>query len=532
MKITNDLVRSRFLKLEQLQELGIAPYAYSYRVTHQAGALLADPAGFEQRAERVRIAGRLISKRPMGKAGFGHLLDGSGRIQLYFKKNEIGDDAFALFKLLDVGDLIGIEGTIFKTRTGEWTVQVCAIELLAKSLMPLPEKWHGLRDKETRYRQRYTDLIMNEEVREIFRLRTRIVTAMRRFLDDRDFLEVETPALQPIYGGAFARPFTTHHNALDMQLYLRVSDELYLKRLIVGGFERVYEIGKDFRNEGVDRNHNPEFTMLELYQAYADYEDVMELTESLIGAVLEETGMEPRCTYRGQQIDWTPPFRRQTYFGALSEAVGLEIIDLDDGALRGIIADRGLEMPQGQGREACWDRLFDDLVQPGLIQPTFIIDYPREISPLAKLKRGDERLVERFEIFAGGAELGNAFSEQNDPLEQERALTRQEERRQAGDLEAQTLDLDYIRALMIGMPPTGGFGMGVDRLAMLLSGAETIRDIVLFPLLRREADDAALDAHLEADAAVEGDQGAGEAGEEPAGNRPTGRTTAVERGEA
>jgi len=437
MKITNDLVRSRFEKLELLAAMGVAPYAYSASVTHRSAEILARAEPLIASGETVRLAGRLMAKRGHGKASFGVLLDADGRIQLYFKEDTLGEAAYALLRLLDLGDWIAAAGTVFRTRTGEVTVAVKELTLLAKALFPPPAKWHGLKDVETRYRQRYADLIINDDVRQVFRLRTQIVSAIRRFLDDRGFLEVETPILQPLYGGAFARPFTTHHQALDLDLYLRISDELYLKRLIAGGLERVYEIGKDFRNEGMDRTHSPEFTMLEFYQAYADYLEVLETTEAMIAAVRAEIGQSGEGSYDGQVIDWSRPFRRVTFLGALGEAAG------------------------------------EDLAT----------------APL-------ERLVERFELFVAGTELANAFSEQNDPLAQEEALRAQEERREAGAAEAQTLDLDYIRALLYGMPPTGGFGLGIDRLVMLLSGARSIRDVILFPPLRPEPADQALDAEV------------------------------------
>lgn len=496
MKITNDLVRRRFEKLELLASKGVAPFAYSASVTHQSAAILAGPEPLITSGETVQLAGRLIAKRGHGKASFGVLLDGSGRIQLYFKEDALGEAGYALLRLLDLGDWIAVAGTVFRTRTGEITVAVRELSLLAKALLPPPAKWHGLKDVETRYRQRYADLIVNDEVRRVFWLRTRILTAIRRFLDGRGFLEVETPILQPVYGGAFARPFITEHHALGIPFYLRISDELYLKRLIVGGLERVYEIGKDFRNEGMDRTHSPEFTMLEFYQAYADYIDVLETAEEMIAAVREEIGQAGPGCYDGQTIDWSRPFRRVTYLGALAEAADEDLAAAPVERLLAIARTHELTVPPRAGREALCDLLFDALVQPTLVNPTFVLDYPRELSPLAKAKRGAPRLVERFELFVGGMEMANAFSEQNDPLAQEEALRAQEERREAGDAEAQVLDLDYIRALMYGMPPTGGFGLGVDRLVMLLSGARSIRDVILFPPLRPEPADVALDAEV------------------------------------
>jgi lysyl-tRNA synthetase class 2 len=498
MKITNDLVRSRFEKLELLAGMGVAPFAYSAAVTHRSAEILAHSETLVQSGETVRLAGRFMAKRGHGKASFGELLDAAGRIQLYFREDALGETNYALLRLLDLGDWIAVAGQVFLTRTGEVTVAVRELTLLAKALFPPPSQWHGLKDVETRYRQRYADLIVNDEVRRVFRLRTAVVSAIRRFLDARGFVEVETPILQPIYGGAFARPFTTQHHALGLDLYLRISDELYLKRLIVGGLDRVYEIGKDFRNEGMDRTHSPEFTMLEYYQAYADYLEVLETAEEMIAAVRTEIGQSGPGAYDGQEIDWSRPFRRVTFFGALAEATGqdLDVAAASVDQLVALAGARELPVPPRPTREVLYELLFDHLVQPRLVNPTFVLDYPQELSPLAKAKRGDSRLVERFELVVCGIEIANAFSEQNDPLAQEEALRAQEARREAGAAEAQALDLDYIRALLYGMPPTGGFGMGIDRLVMLLSGAKSIRDVVLFPPLRPDAADVALDAEV------------------------------------
>jgi lysyl-tRNA synthetase class 2 len=501
MKITNDLVRSRITKLEQLVALGIEPFGYSATVTHHSAEILERADSFIAGGETVRMAGRLTARRGHGKAAFGVLLDARGKIQLYFREDALGEESYALLRLLDLGDWIEVAGRIFRTRTGEVTVEVRELKLLAKALMPPPAKWHGLKDVETRYRQRYADLIVNDEVRRVFLIRTRIVSAIRRFLDARGFLEVETPILQPLYGGAFARPFTTHHHALDLPFYLRISDELYLKRLIVGGLDRVYEIGKDFRNEGMDRTHSPEFTMLEFYEAYADYLGVLETTEEMIAVVRSEVAdlaadLPAGTPADGPAVDWSRPWKRVTYLGALAEAAGEELGSAPTERLLAIARARELDVPPRATREALIELLFDALVQPGLLHPTFVLDYPRELSPLAKVKRGDSNLVERFELFVDGVEIANAFSEQNDPLAQEEALRFQEERREAGSAEAQTLDLDYVRALMYGMPPTGGFGMGIDRLAMLLSGQRSIRDVILFPPLRPEPADVAVDAEV------------------------------------
>jgi lysyl-tRNA synthetase class 2 len=481
-----ELMRQRRDKLARWRELGIEPYAFRFEVTHHAQDVLArGDAITEEDGERVRLAGRVMTMRGHGKAGFAHLLDGSGKIQLYFREDRLGDQ-FRRYELLDVGDWVGIEGPVFRTRTGEITVRVEAVELLAKSMRPLPEKWHGLKDPETRFRQRYADLFMNLEVRETFRRRARLVSSMREFLDARGFLEVETPVLQPLYGGAFARPFTTRHHALDMDLYLRISNELYLKRLIVGGLERVYEFSRDFRNEGIDRTHSPEFTMLEYYQAFADVHDMMEVTEGLIGHAVARVAGGLRVEYQGRTLDFTPPWPRVSMLDAVSEKVGEPVNDLDPARLARLAERHGVETRPGIGAGGLLDALFGELVQPNIERPTFVVDFPIEISPLARESRERPGVVERFELMALGTELANAFSEQNDPLAQARAFEEQMARRAGGDEEAQVMDLDYVRALEYGMPPTGGVGIGVDRLTMLLTDARSIRDVMLFPQLRPE----------------------------------------------
>jgi lysyl-tRNA synthetase, class II len=440
----------------------------------------------------------MVSRRVMGKSTFAHLQDRTGKVQLYFRVNDLGD-SYGLLELLDLGDWIGAEGTLFRTRTGEVSVRVEAFDLLAKSLRPLPlgkeevdaetgERvvHSGFTDREARYRQRYADLAVNPEVREVFVLRARVVSALRRFLDERGFIEVETPILQPLYGGALARPFVTHHNALDMPLYLRVADELYLKRLIVGGMERVYEIGKDFRNEGLSRFHNPEFTMLEFYAAYLDYEGVMRLTEEMLGYVVARVLGGTTARWDGHEIDFTPPFRRYTMYQALSEIGGVDVPGSSDAELAARLRALGVADADGMGRGRLIDELFGELVEGRLIQPTFITDYPREMSPLAKAKRGDPALTERFELIVAGKELLNAYSELNDPIDQRERFEAQERLRVEGDDETQQMDEDFLRALEYGMPPTGGFGMGIDRLVMMLAGQPSIRDVILFPTLRPE----------------------------------------------
>jgi lysyl-tRNA synthetase class 2 len=420
-------------------------------------------------------------------------------MQIYFRANDLGD-AFATLELLDTGDWVGVEGSAFRTRAGEVTVRVTSFAVLAKALRPLPfgkeevdvdtgeRRVHGgFADIEQRYRQRYADLAVNPDVRAVFMARTRIVTAFRRFLDDRDYIEVETPVLQPLYGGASARPFVTHHNALDMRLYLRIADELYLKRLIVGGLERVYEISKDFRNEGIDRTHNPEFTMLEFYEAFADYNDMMDLVESMIATVAAAvTGGSTVLEFQGRQLDFTPPYRRLSFSDALREHGGVDVESMTDAQLVQKAGSLGVQDSGDMSRPKLLDELFKELVEPHLVQPVFIMDYPRELSPLAKPKRGDPRLVERFELMVAGREIANAFSELNDPFDQRERFEAQVRLRDAGDEEAQNLDEDYLRALEYGMPPTGGVGIGIDRLVMLLTDQASIRDVVLFPTMRPE----------------------------------------------
>jgi lysyl-tRNA synthetase class 2 len=493
--------QARREKLEALKARGVAPYAYRFERTHtaaQALALWTAPPPSDPEALRVAVAGRLVSLRDHGKSFFFHLADVSGRIQLYVKKDVVGEDAFALVQLLDLGDHVGVHGTMMQTRTGEVTVQVRAVELLAKALRPLPlgkvttradgteERHSDFADPELRYRQRYADLAVHPERREVFRTRAAIVRALRAELDGRGYLEAETPVLQPLYGGASARPFVTHYNALDASFYLRIADELYLKRCIVGGIERVYEIGKDFRNEGMDRSHNPEFTMLECYQAYADYTDMMELTEALVrGAVRAATGAAAVPGRHGP-IDVGAPFRRVAFVELLREKSGVDLLASDDRALAAAVRGKGLEPDERFGRPRMIDQLFGLCVEPYVVEPTFVCDYPIEVSPLAKPKRGEPRLAERFELFIDGMETANAFSELNDPDDQRRRLEAQAARRAAGDEEAQSLDEDFLRALEYGMPPTGGLGLGIDRLTMLVTGERSIRDVLLFPAMRPE----------------------------------------------
>ena len=490
----NFVLQARREKLHALEAAGIHPYAYSFDRHHtaaQAQSLL--PAGSEQ-GPSVSLAGRIVAWRSHGKTTFAHLADASGKIQLYFRKDQLAG-SYDLLAHLDLGDIVGVRGLLFRTRTGEVTVRVDALELLAKSLRPLPYgkeeevngqivRHSGFADPEQRYRQRYADLAVHPEVRALFVARSRMITAIRSFLDERDFLEVETPILQPLYGGAAAKPFTTVHNALDMPLYLRIADELYLKRLVVGGLERVYEIGHDFRNEGIDRTHNPEFTMLEFYQAYADYIGMMELVEQLLEKVAEAVRSVPEIA--PSVPTFTRPFPRIEWVPSLNSAAGLDVIAADDATLRTLAERVGVEKTDSLSRPKILDEMFQALVESKLRNPTFVVDYPVELSPLAKPKRGNPRLTERFELFANGKEMANAFSELNDPLDQRRRFEAQAKLRAAGDEEAGSVDEDYLRAMEYGMPPMGGVGIGIDRLFMHLSGASNIRDVILFPTMRPE----------------------------------------------
>jgi lysyl-tRNA synthetase class 2 len=492
---------ARRAKLPQLAALGIRPFAYRYQRTHGAAdalRLYQDDMG--EAGPEVSLAGRIESWRPKGKVIFGHIEDESGRIQVYLRVDELGD-RWALAELLDLDDCIGVAGRLMRTRAGEITVRVQGLELLSKSLRPLPRgkrevladgsvRAHGgVADPEFRYRQRYADLAVHPEVREVFRIRARIISRLRALLDEAGFLEVETPILQPLYGGAAARPFVTHHNALDMPLYLRIADELYLKRLIVGGFERVYEIGHDFRNEGMDRSHNPEFTMLELYQAYADYGDMMRLAERLVTDLVEMVSGGLTLDRDGVALDFTPPFARVSFVKGIQDGSGVDVLTATEPAMRARLVQAG--RPQEEVAEFTGGKLLDEMfvafLEPRLVQPTFVVDYPKPISPLAKEHRADPRLTERFELFVQGRELANAFSELNDPDDQRARFEEQVRHRDAGDEEAQPFDHDYVRALEYGMPPTGGMGIGVDRLVMLLTGQSSIRDVILFPGMRPEA---------------------------------------------
>jgi lysyl-tRNA synthetase class 2 len=484
----NDLQQQRLSKLERLRASGIEPFPPRAERSHRIAAVLADFDSLIAQEARVTLVGRIVgARRVMGKLAFAHIADENGTIQLWLSKRDLGDEWFDRFRDdIDTFDIVQATGSLRRTKTGEPSLFVERLVLLAKALNPPPEKWHGLTDVEARLRERYLDLIVNETVRDTFRVRALVVSTMRRLLDERGFLEVETPVLQPIYGGATARPFTTHHNQLHQKLYLRIAKELYLKRLIVGGFERVYEIGRDFRNEGVDRTHNPEFTMMECYQAYADYADIMALVEELCRAIALAVTGTTSITYRDQRIDFAPAWQRVSIPEAISERTGIDIMQITDLIpLQSAIQAAGLRVdPQPTwGKQV--DELFSTYVQPLLIQPTFVLDHPVLLSPLAKKRPDQPLLAERFEPIIAGMELGNAFTELNDPLDQEQRFLEQGRAYTAGDDEAQQMDRDFINALMYGMPPTGGLGIGIDRLVMLFTNQETIREVILFPHLRQ-----------------------------------------------
>lgn len=486
---TKDLIQQRRDKLNEIREFGVEPYPHKYEPTHTTSVIHRDFAETQEtpdETQRIRLAGRIMTKRDHGKSSFAHLQDSEGRIQIYVRRDKVGAEPYLVYRRFDVGDIIGVEGVVFRTRTGELTVLVDEVQLLSKSIRPLPEKWHGLQDKQTRYRQRYADLIMNPEVKRVFIKRTQIVQAIRDMLNAQSFIEVETPVLQPIYGGASARPFTTYHHTLAQSLYLRIANELYLKRLIVGGFDRVYEFSRDFRNEGMDRDHNPEFTMLELYQAYADYLDIMALTETLIADTVARVHGTTKIPYQEHEIDFTPPWRRLTMIASIQEQSGIDAASLSADELYTAAVNAGVALAGDESKGEIIAELFDALVEPKLIQPTFITDYPLEVSPFAKKKPDDPAFVERFEFFISGMEVGNAFSELNDPVDQRQRFIEQANRLENGDEEAFMLDEDYLRALEYGMPPTGGLGIGIDRLTMLLTNQYAIRDVILFPQMRPE----------------------------------------------
>ncbi|MCL5046033.1 MAG: lysine--tRNA ligase [Actinobacteria bacterium] len=479
----NRLLLVRRGKLDKLREMGVDPFGARFERTHHAREIIENFELLEN--QRVSVAGRLMAIRTHGKASFANIQDLSGQIQIYVKSDVVGERAYEIFGLLDIGDIIGARGTVFRTRRGEISVHVESIEVLAKSLRPLPEKWHGLKDVDLRYRQRYVDLIVNPEVRDTFVLRSKIIRSMRNYLDARGFYEVETPAMHSIYGGAAARPFVTHHNALDMRLYLRIATELHLKRLIVGGFERVYEIGRIFRNEGISTKHNPEFTSLELYQAYADYQDIMRLTEDMISSIAQEVLGARVIRHNGTAIDLTPPWPRVSLLDAIREHAGADVAAIQtDEEARTVARRLGIAVDPKATKGMVMDEIFSELVEPKLTGPIFLLDYPVEISPLAKRRADDPSLTYRFEAFIGGIEVANAFSELNDPIDQRERFLAQLDEKAQGNEEAHVMDEDYVAALEYGMPPTGGLGIGIDRLCMLLTKSNSIRDVILFPLMR------------------------------------------------
>lgn len=471
-------------KLEKLVQAGQDPYAITrFAVSHASGAIV---DGFEAlEGQAVTVAGRMVSKRVMGKASFAHLLDGEGTLQIYVKRDDLGEEAYAAFKDFDLGDVLGVRGTVFRTQKGEISVHALGITLLSKCLKVLPEKYHGLKDPDLRYRQRYVDMIVNPEVRETFRKRSRIIAAVREFLDGRGFLEVDTPVLHTLEIGAAARTFKTHHNALDIDMFLRIETELYLKRLIVGGFERVYEVGRLFRNEGMDATHNPEFTSVETYQAYADYHEVMEMVEELYAFVALKACGSTRVPSEGHQIELKAPWRRVTMAQAVKDACGVDWADWKtDEQARAALANLDVHVDKTAKRGDCLAALFDEYVEATLIQPTFVIDYPVDISPLAKRKPENPDLTERFEFFICGHEMGNAFSELNDPIDQRRRFEEQVRLRHSQGISTAKVDEDYLNALEHGMPPTGGLGFGIDRMVMLLTDNASIRDVLLFPTMK------------------------------------------------
>lgn len=493
----NDQQLRRREELEHLREMGIEPYPYSFDRTHSAEQIL---SAFSDEAPEafasVGIAGRIMALRRMGKAVFMHILDASGKIQVYVRKDDI--ENFEALKLLDIGDIVGVRGFVFRTRTGEISVHTQEFTLLAKSLEPIPiakevvdeegnkTVYDAFADKELRYRQRYKDLIVNPHIREVFVRRSRIISAMRRYFDSRGWLEVETPVLQPLYGGASARPFTTHHNALDMPLYLRIATELYLKRLLVGGLEGVYEIGKNFRNEGISKKHNPEFTAMEIYVAYKDYVWMMDMVEDLLRTIAREVLGAEEVEYDGKSISFSAPFARIPMLEAIHSATGINVSALSDEELVAAARSQGIDIEKGSSRGTVIDEIFSEKVEHTLVQPTFITDYPVEMSPLAKRHRADASLTERFELYINGAEVANAFSELNDPIDQRRRLEEQAAAREGGDAEAMGVDEDFLHALEVGMPPAAGLGIGIDRLVMFLTNSTSIRDVLFFPHMRPE----------------------------------------------
>ncbi|MNB67011.1 Lysine--tRNA ligase [compost metagenome] len=488
----SELLKVRRAKLDELRSLGIDPFGKKYERTHSAASILAKYDGMthdelDELAVEVSVAGRIMAKRKMGKASFSHIQDLSGKIQIYVRQDSVPEVQYAAFDVLDLGDIIGVKGTVFKTKTGETTIKVSGIEVLSKSLLPLPDKYNGLKDVELRYRQRYVDLIINPEVQQTFITRSRIIQSMRRYLDSLGYLEVETPTLHSIAGGAAARPFITFHNTLEMELYMRIAIELHLKRLIVGGLEKVYEIGRVYRNEGVSTRHNPEFTMIELYEAYADYKDIMKLTENLISHIAQEVLGTQKINYQGHEVDLTPEWRRVSMVDAVKEVTGVDFgVHMTDEEAHRLAKEHRVPVEKHMTFGHILNAFFEHFVEETLIQPTFVTGHPVEISPLAKKNDHDPRFTDRFELFIVAREHANAFSELNDPIDQRQRFEAQLLEKEQGNDEAHEMDEDFIRALEYGMPPTGGLGIGVDRLIMLLTDSPSIRDVLLFPHMRNQ----------------------------------------------
>ncbi len=494
-KDVNTLIARRFEELAEIKNKNVRPYEYSYDVDTYSIQIKNNFENFENKT--VKIAGRLMAIRKMGKASFAQIQDKDGRIQIYLKKEEIGDQ-YDIFKLLDIGDLVGVEGFVFKTKTEEISVHTKSLTLLAKSIRPIPiakevvdeegnkKIFDQFADKELRYRQRYVDLVVNPHIKDVFVKRSKIISSMRNFLDKNDFLEVETPVLQSLYGGASAKPFVTHHNALDIKLYMRIADELYLKRLIVGGFDRVYEISKDFRNEGMDKTHNPEFTMMELYVAYKDYEWMMKFVEEMVYHIANEVLGTSKLNIEGNEVDFKPPWKRISMVDEIKKETNIDVLTISKDDLAKEVKKHGVKLTGGESKGKLIDELFSAVIEPKLIEPTFVMDYPVELSPLAKKHRTREGLVERFEGYVLGREICNAFSELNDPIDQKERFEEQVRFGEEGDEEAHQIDEDYVRALEYGMPPTAGLGVGIDRLTMLLTNQPSIRDVILFPQMRPE----------------------------------------------
>ena len=483
MENENELFKVRIEKLSNLRNMGIEPYADRYERTHLSSEIVEN---FEELEEKtVSLAGRIMSKRDQGKVIFAHIQDMGGKIQLYIRKDAVGEEIFGVIKTYDIGDIVGIKGTVFRTKRGEISIKTYTVQMLSKSLRVLPEKFHGLTNVDTRYRQRYLDLIMNPEVKETFVTRSKIIHAMREYLENKGFLEVETPTLMTIPGGAAARPFITHHNALDMDLYLRIALELPLKRLIVGGYEKVFEIGRNFRNEGISIKHNPEFTMMELYQAYANYEDIMNLTEDMVAYITEKVHNTLEISYQEEKISLAKPWKRLKMLDAIKEYSGIDFEKIEnDEQAQAVAKEKGIEVKNSDSKGKIINAFFEEFVESNLIQPTFIIGHPVEISPLAKRNQIDPQYTDRFELFIYGREMANAFSELNDPLDQRGRFEKQMLEREKGDDEAHMMDEDFVEALEYGLPPTGGMGMGIDRLVMLLTDSPSIRDVIFFPTMK------------------------------------------------